>query len=425
MREDWNRFRLITTASQEYTLHGEIERILDNMGTKVRVISLAPLSQGVALLTRMIGSLRDEFTSNKEFGLNSNLSTNIRHGYVLRELRSPLLSRNLITNKNSDSGDYVTNQYWVDRLLTSDPNMKSQLSAILNVFSAEIDDEITILNSEFLQIRSDKTSQGLFEYEGVERILAAIGSTPSKSETYEEFITEVFAFLWRVTEANLFQVRGQLGTKVLRTFSDSIGSLEAKLRWAGFAQSVPGLFAAITLGRQDMRTAVERVASWCTLSSNSEYQDCDLEIAYGAALSSVRTYYSNINIESYYASRPVALVLLGWCLPILARLFFLILDNAAFHGTNESGYLRIATVVELDGDGSLSLKVSNALPAGFDPTQLALKIENLNATYGKEKARDMVGQEGGSGYPKIWKLLNLILGADILSAWHKRSLSSL
>jgi hypothetical protein len=104
-----------------------------------------------------------------------------------------------------------------------------------------------------------------------------------------------------------------------------------------------------------MRTAVERMASWFTLSSNSEYQDFDLEIASRAALSSVRTYYSNITIKSYYASLPVALVLLGWCLPILARLFFLIVDNAAFHATNESGYLRIATVVELDGDGSLSL----------------------------------------------------------------------
>jgi hypothetical protein len=106
MREDWNRFRLITTASQEYTLHGEIERILDNMGTKVRVISLAPLSQGVALLTRMIGSLRDEFTSNKEFGLNSNLSTNTRHGYVLRELRRPLLSRRRASG--TISGLYIT-----------------------------------------------------------------------------------------------------------------------------------------------------------------------------------------------------------------------------------------------------------------------------------------------------------------------------
>ena len=86
--------------------------------------------------------------------------------------------------------------------------------------------------------------------------------------------------------------------------SHAIGRLEADLREAHFDQTIPGLLSAIPLARQDLRTAIERVASWFTLSSNSEYQDFDLEIAYRAALSSVKTYYSNISIHSSYGAIP-------------------------------------------------------------------------------------------------------------------------
>jgi hypothetical protein len=114
MREDWNRYRLISSASLGFARYEQLERFLeDKMGTKVTVVSYAPFTEARALLTRMIGQLREEFTSNKEFGLNSNLSTNIRRGYVSGEFRGPLVNRSLITNRNSDSGDYVDNNYWL------------------------------------------------------------------------------------------------------------------------------------------------------------------------------------------------------------------------------------------------------------------------------------------------------------------------
>jgi hypothetical protein len=220
---------------------------------------------------------------------------------------------------------------------------------------------------------------------------------------------EVFASFWKVTERNLSQIRDKLMTFVLPTFGDALGRLEADLREARFDETLPALLTAIPLARQDMRAAFERVASWFTLSSNSEYQDFDLEIAYRAALSSVKTYYSNISIDSSYVSHQEPIVLQGWCLPILARLFFLILDNAAFHDANEVMNLRISTAVWLDGSGLLSLKISNTLPRGLDLNRLSATIGSINEAYGEEKAREMVGQEGGSGYPKIWKLLNFDL----------------
>jgi hypothetical protein len=101
----------------------------------------------------------------------------------------------------------------------------------------------------------------------------------------------------------------------------------------------------------------------------------------------------------------------GSSLPIFARLFFLLLDNAAFHGASNRTELGLSVSIELD-DGALLLEVRNDLPHDQDYEKLDARISGINEDYGHEKAAELLGEEGGSGYPKIWKLLNFDLRRD-------------
>jgi hypothetical protein len=280
-------------------------------------------------------------------------------------------------------------------------------------FSKSIDDEINFVNGELLQIYSEKKPRGLFIYEGIERPIAPVNGSISNAEAYEDFISEIFSAFWKVTEVNLLNVRYVLMTLVLPRIGTALETFEADLREGRFDRSMPALMTAIPLARQDMRAAIERVASWFTLSANSEYQDFDLEIAYRAALSSVKTYYSNITIQSNYRTNPESIIFQGWCLPIFARLFFIILDNAAFHGASEGMHLDISTSVSLTEGGLFSLRVANTLPNSIDFSRLQMTINNINEVYGDEKTRDMVGQERGSGYLKYGSFSSLTSGVDI------------
>ena len=409
MRENFNRYRLMLIQGTVDSLIDNIERIVRTaLGEQVTLISLAsPLTERTALFKRMVTELRDQFALNKEFGLNSNLSTNIRHGYVLRELRGPLVGRNLITNKHSESGSYRPNTYWLDRLPEWDESSAPKLTELLADFSRRVDDQIDRLNRDLLRIRSENNPEGLFDYTIGDLDLRMLESGWSQIESYDAFIDAVFEFLWLSTERNVARVRENLLGPVLSELNNSINALEVTLRESGLEGVIPALMSAITIARPELRSAVERVASWFAISSNYEYQDFDLEIAYHAALQTVKTYYANVDIISQYvANRP--LILKGWCLPIFVRLFDLILDNAAFHGAQQRNTLAMSAMAEAD-DGVLLICIRNDLPPDHDLKKLTARIAMLNSDYGQEKAVDLVGEEGGSGYPKIWKLLHFDL----------------
>ncbi|MBW9051089.1 hypothetical protein [Rhizobium mesosinicum] len=410
MRDDWNRYRLMNEGLEQ-TLLDILEQVRSEKTDPVRTIIITNPTERFAILKRMIYTLRDEFTMNKEFGLNSNLSTNIRHGYVEREIRGPLLARNLITNKDTDKGSYLQNKFWLERLDEADISARQRLSDLLDRFSGKIDDQIDRLNRQLLRIQSEATPEGLFKYTLSDSvIMAGDATTWSSKESFDEFVDAVFAVFWDGTQRNLVQVRFALTTSVLSGLIECLTNFSQDLTAEGLGEALPDLDHAITLVQTEMRAAIDRVASWFTLSSNHEYQDFDLAIAFQAGMNTVKTYFRNLSIsENYQSDREI--VMNGWCLPIFVRLFFLILDNAATHGARNRSTLRISMTVEVR-DGYLFIKATNDLPEDHDRTELRKRVDEINRDYGQARAMELLSEEGGSGYPKIWKLLRTDLRRD-------------
>lgn len=401
MRDDWNRYRLMNDGL-ETAIFQIIEKVRGEKADPFRIFFASP-SERFALLRKIITVLRDEFTMNKEFGLNSNLSTNIRHGYVEREIRAPLLARSLVTNTDSDKGSYLPNKFWLDRLGTDDPGIVQRLSASFDKFSKRVDDEIDRVNRKLLRVQSDETPEGLFRYYLSDTAIMAADTTWASKETFDEFVDAIFAIFWEGTQRNLVEVRAALTSGVLAELIDSLNALAQDIATDGFERRLPDLEHAITMAQTEMRAAVDRVASWFTLSSNNEYQDFDLAIAFQAGMNTVKTYFRNLSIQETYSSNG-EIVMSGWCLPIFVRLFFLILDNAATHGARNRSHLKISMVVEAK-DGHLFIKATNDLPRGHNNSELSKRVNEINRDYGQAKSMELLSEEGGSGYPKIWKLL--------------------
>lgn len=411
MRDDWNRYRMMNDGIEQ-TLFGLLEQVRSDKSEKSDplTIIIANPSERFSLLKKMIQTLRDEFTMNKEFGLNSNLSTNIRHGYVEREIRGPLLARKLITNKDTDSGSYIQNKFWLERI--NEEKANQSLSQLFDRFSSGIDDQIDRLNRKLLRVKSEATPEGMFNYALSDTAIMAVDAAWSSKETFDEFLDAVFSVFWDSTQRNLVQVRNALTTSILSGLLDCMNNLAQDVSSNGFDTSLPDLEHAITLAKTEMRDAIDRVASWFTLSSNNEYQDFDLAIAFQAGMNTVKTYFRNLSIlDDYHSDGEI--VLNGWCLPIFVRLFFLILDNAATHGARNRTSLRISMFVEV-GDGNLLISATNDLPPDHDGSELSRRVEEINRDYGQARAMELLAEEGGSGYPKIWKLLKTDLRKDHL-----------
>jgi hypothetical protein len=101
----------------------------------------------------------------------------------------------------------------------------------------------------------------------------------------------------------------------------------------------------------------------------------------------------------------------GRTLPFFARLFSILLDNSAFHSGLTSGTLLLQTAARLE-EGVLHLSARNNLASTVDVDHARRQVALINADFGRERASKYIREEGGSGYPKIWKILAHDLGGE-------------
>ncbi|WP_339027871.1 hypothetical protein WI604_23450 [Bradyrhizobium symbiodeficiens] len=408
MREMWSRYRLLTSQQGGTDLE-ELRRILEvALGERVAVLSLTlPLTEGAKLFARIVSDLLEMFSLSKEFGLDANLSTNIRHGFVMREIRGPLLSRHLVTNKTSADGSYLENAYWMERLCDCYDSELSQISAALATFSEKVDAEIEHLNRRLIRIRSEQAPEGLFDFSIDNMSLQLLQRRCDKATTFDEFIDTIIEFLWGLTNRALERLRDVLFSVTLANLYSAVDDLQDVLGKQVSSDEVSALTSAANLVRPDLRSAVERVASWFALSGSNEYQDYDLRISYEAGLATVKSYYSHLSIVSEFDSPTILMA--GRTLPFFARLFSILLDNSAFHSGLVSGALLLRTKAWLS-DGLLHLSARNNLAPTVDSEFVRKRISRVNSDFGRERASNFIREEGGSGYPKIWKILAHDLG---------------
>lgn len=414
LKETWNRYHLASQDPAEKDTERLEQIVRSSLGDQIRFVNLnAPSTKRSALFRRMVRELGEQFTTNKEFGLNANLSTNIRHGYVLRELRSPLVSLRLVTNKDSDSGSYLENPHWNERLALLSPLQKIDVQKALADFSEKIDSHIDDLNRRKLRVKSEKSVEGLFIYNLSDASIDQLYRRFSKIDDYDEFASKVFSVFWSATETGLGRVRKHLLNVVQTDLHLAADELENDLLSIAQNYQLNGITSLLPNAKIDLRHAIERVSSWFSLSRDHEYQDYDLQTAFNVGLRTVESYYSDIEIDASFRSNEVH-QMKGSTLPFFARLFDLLLDNAGKHGAERNSKLSVSAETTWDEE-MLMLTVSNTLKEKHDMVKLEAKIDQINSDYGKEAAKDLVGEEGGSGYPKIWKILrrDLVLQHDL------------
>ena len=412
MRENWNRYRLIgLQQGTEGGLNELVKGLEDALGRKLALVSVSlPITERNKLFERMFREIRDQFATSKLFGLDANLSTNVRHGYILRELRGPFVAASLVTNLISTESGYRPNKYWLDRMFSDGSDSRQEFQEVLDRFSARVDEEIERLTRRRIRIFSDANPDGLFNFAVSDIDLQLLQSRVEGIETYEEFLKSTFEVLWVITDLGLNRVKQCLHNETLLTFNTALDELQGEADCLLTSEQSSAFEQAISLVRPEVSAAVERVSSWFALSTSHEYQDYPLQIAFDVGLATVTSYFSHLDIQASIRGAK-EIMMAGWTLPSFARLFLLLMENAALHAGIAEGKLVVDAAASINSD-FLEITISNQLADSIDRNDLELTIQGLNKNFGSEAAENSVGTERGSGYPKIWKILRHDLRRD-------------
>ncbi len=407
MAENFNR--LASLMELDSSLYDEIRQLIRSSvqkeGIEAIIALVIPKNEVLDLFESMVVQIRDEFVSSTEHGLDGYLSVRIRHGTLSGHLRSPLDVAKLITQKDHTTGEYKSNDYWTNRLNIQNTDIGEKLDQRLSMFSKSFDTLINIINTEWIQVITEKTGtkKGLFDFKLYEYHLTLLYKEIPPGITFDGFIDHIFMFLNEMLLLNLRRIRERVDSEAKTVVNEMLTSLQADIESILRFSNSSVLSNAIRGARTDIQVALDRVAEWFKVAKVTADEPFTLDEAIDISRQSITRTYST-PFEVYVTTSPnmPSVLIHGRFITSFVDILFIVFENIIRHSGLEN---RIAHVVLANKDPYISVRIENNVAADVNNSTNIDRITLIKHSMKEGGYKRSVSKEGGTGFYKIRKIL--------------------
>ncbi|RKP54120.1 hypothetical protein D7Z26_12100 [Cohnella endophytica] len=365
--------------------------------------------------------IRNQFVFNNKYGLDATLSTRIRHGALMNEMRSPFENQNLILSKrNHQSERYELNPFWGETLNELTEEETEQIRIVLEDFSKKIDSKIYEINTEWIRILTEiKPVKGFFNYVLSDAVVRNIYEIfySSAVKNSEDFFDIIIVFLWRMTEENLTLLRTKIKDEIGFYFINCIQLLERKINDLQYKLSLSEkihreFHSKITNCRVDAQNQLDKISNWFKISKNKDDSDFDANLLVDTFIETyemLNPLYKEIKITSEIVSGSVfSGTVFTYLIDILSILFNNAVQHSGFHNLTD---LEVdISIIENDKTSEMIIEMKNNLSSDMDIIKLKENIQKIITNIANEDyIKDYSAKEGGTGFIKISKIFTYIL----------------
>jgi hypothetical protein len=353
--------------------------------------------------------VRDKFLFNSKYGLDTYLSTRIRHGTLLGQIRRRFQDYHLITQKDKDEDVYFENEYWTNKIFTAGTMNKDLFIDYLSKFSKKIDTLTNELKNELIQIRTEsKINHGLFDYIYPDSVLLNLFSNEYQEiRNYEQFVDQIFKNLWTQTNHNLSLIRDYIGSTIKEQYLTYFKELENELKSLNIdTQSFQELINDIVSCKTNISWELDKIANWFQIKE-TDVQDFTIDKAIDTSMEITNRISESvkiINIEKNIKSQTIIKGSNFISYFDLLRIFF---DNTSKYSENSSENLKVKITAIEEGD-FLIIKITNNL---YDTSfENIARIKQIFVQKSKDLNNpdwdmEKIKKEGNTGFYKAKKIL--------------------
>lgn len=345
----------------------------------------------------LFNAVKDKFL-NSQFGIVAYLSTRIRHGVLVGELRPVFETHNLITLKEGNSNRYRRNYHWDYRYGTFPNEQKEQIQILLSDFASKVDGVIFDLIKKNLQVyKPEINDEGWFDYEFDSNELWYHSIVAINSESFEDFVEGIFSVLWERTDENLERIRNKIQGDILSQFNAYFNELEKNVYHQLGEQNSEPIRKAIKDCSTEIQTIIQKISRWF---KRSEIKASDFSIT---ELINVVVEYTN---KSSWHKRLLVKRNTGFDVKIkgeykthFADLIRIFLENVIKHSDESVHDLSCTISTNLDTSSNFIITITNEITN-------ETSLEMLKSVWsGNTLDADKLLNEGKSGYHKAFKIL--------------------
>lgn len=428
MKEMGIEFESLDILSDEYL--NDMKNAFNRVDEKVK--SDVRYSQVNIALRKLIYRITEEFLFNTKYGLNSYLSSRIRHGYCKYQLTDLFIEYNLMSKTLSDSSnEFVENQYW-DALLPKFYDESDKFRKIISEFTSKIELKVQEVKDTWLKIRFRDDDTGQLDYVNfvytVSNIYLLMKSNSNRS--FDMFFDEIVSSLWEWTEKNLEQLRFKVENELYEYFLSELNQLEEKMNSLNnelIDESIKSFCANVNICKSKIKNKTIEFSS-VLHKKDVTYNDFDINDMFSTCFEIINKLNSDFKKVQIEKVIEVKNVFNGDIFPYMVDITSILINNAIIHsGFSDLTDLKINIDFMFESNEKyidqlkktyenftsiyqcnkfVSFRMSNNLTENKnvfeDNKKLKEIIENMN---NKEVINKNSQREGGTG---LYKICNII-----------------
>jgi hypothetical protein len=383
--------------TQAEKLAKALERILKDGNSGFKNIKL-PASEAESLFDTMIYQFVSTFATHPAYGLDTHLSTAIRHGVFEGHIRTALI--NMLCIKIEDR--YLLPEGFRLKISHYVETMEKVNSAFIR-FTKKIESLISLYLSDYFRIYSDQHTSGLFSFVLPDEVRADAMARMHNISEYEEFMNEFFSVAWQLTDISTQAIKENIENSLKKQIYQAFDLVLQTLRPA-----IPDTaFSIVEQEVVDARLRIQRtlddMSSWFNRPLKSYPDEIDLEMIVEVALKQIANCYTDdklIPSVNYSADRRLK----GSVMTGLVETLFILLQNIIIHGGVERDLKGVVLAFNLVSN-SLTITVENPIGPAVDALQLTNSIAEALERYRTGSGLTKASTEGGSGLSKIWRIM--------------------
>lgn len=372
-------------------------------GEKLKIIAL----DATQMFNEIIYTIRNEFVSSGEYGLDGYLSLNIRHGTLAAQLRAPLAKYGLLTTYMVETDSYEVNNRWLYKTKSSS-DRETIINAIVE-FNKETDGIIEYLRKTLIQVcTEEKPSEGVFNYSLDESMVNYLQTLLTENSEFEEFIDKVFDFLWSMTESNLNKMKEIIRDKIKQKYISAFAHLSNVIKKIHENSPFPEAIRWLNEAQNEIDAELEKICNWFKRSAESQHADFDLDLAFQIGFKMIENIHPEKRFEVSCLNKKLDFKIPGAYLKNYWNIFYTLFDNISKYALEIDGVKKISCDLIVD-NSKIYIKMINDYDCSNGVTVEESKINNAMNLIADAKYLARAQQEGGSGIPKIYKILSVDL----------------
>ncbi|MBT9513438.1 MAG: hypothetical protein IV104_13955 [Acidovorax sp.] len=342
--------------------------------------------------------VKKEFIHDEKYGLEKNLSAEIRHGFFSNLIRSKLEERKLLVERD-EHGKYRASLSLRDTNPLVLPRVWEEIDAAFANFSQSINSTIDLAES-WMQVRGETGGDGIHLYMTNVK-LAELTRLAQLGADSNQIIDKVLDLIWSNIDFALHEIRSKLNVEFREKIVNAFTQLEVDFGCAKGNLPFLDVSENIRIAQAEFLSDVATASGWFCRAAHNNLPAGSVDSLINVAIQAferVNALGHNASFERYgsahiviqkESTRPFVIALIN------------IFDNCLMH----SGFSR-ATKIKIDctsNETQTIIEVTNKLSEErlslFDETVIAA----LNSSARNEQNAIMTRSEGGSGTVKAYR----------------------